>query len=82
MLVTIRYFAAAAHAAGAQEQPLQVPEGTTLAALADRLRGINPQLARVVDRSCFLVDEVAARDLGRPLADGAVVDVLPPFAGG
>lgn len=82
MLVTVRYFAAAAHAAGVEEQPFTLPPGMTLGGLSELLKGVNPQLARVVERSCFLVDEVAARDLGRPLADGCVVDVLPPFAGG
>jgi molybdopterin converting factor small subunit len=39
-------------------------------------------LARVLDRCSYLLDEVAVRDRDVPLHDGAVVDVLPPFAGG
>jgi molybdopterin synthase sulfur carrier subunit len=82
MIVTIRYFAAAAHAAGVDEESREVPEGTTLTALSQSLKTANTQLAAVLERSCFLVDEIAVRDLGRPLAGGSVVDVLPPFAGG
>ena len=33
-------------------------------------------------RCSYLLDEVAVRDRALVLADGAVVDVLPPFAGG
>ena len=39
-------------------------------------------LGRVLDRCSFLLDEIAVRDRDLPLRDGALVDVLPPFAGG
>jgi len=39
-------------------------------------------LARVLDASSLLLDEVAVRDRSRPLTAGATLDVLPPFAGG
>jgi hypothetical protein len=39
-------------------------------------------LARVLDRYSFLLDEIAVRDRDPPLHDDALVDVLPPFAGG
>ena len=41
-----------------------------------------PPLERILARSSFLLNEVAIRDRATVLADGDVVDVLPPFAGG
>jgi molybdopterin synthase sulfur carrier subunit len=79
----IRYWAAARDAADVAEEPYDA--GTlaeALAAAADR-RG--DDFARVVGRSSFLVDgaPVGARDhRAVVLADGATVEVLPPFAGG
>jgi len=41
-----------------------------------------PELARVLSRSSFLINGVAAKDHSRPLSPGDTVDILPPFAGG
>ena len=80
-LVTMRYWAAAKEAAGVAEQ--QVAADTLAAALA--AVGPSARLSAVLARSSFLID-------GQPvgtraaeaiiLADGAIVEVLPPFAGG
>jgi molybdopterin synthase sulfur carrier subunit len=40
------------------------------------------KLARVLTACSFLVDGTSTRDRALALAPGAVVDVLPPFAGG
>ncbi len=81
--VTVRYFAAARAAAGVETEPVELPAGGTVdAALAAVRASHGPGLARVLDRCSFLLDEVAVRDRAAPLADGAVLDVLPPFAGG
>ncbi|MFJ2030617.1 MoaD/ThiS family protein [Streptosporangium sp. NPDC087985] len=78
----IRYWAAAKDAAGVAEEPF---EAATLAELVTRITGGRDELARVVLRSSFLVD---GEPVGRRahdavvLADGATVEVLPPFAGG
>lgn len=77
--VTVRYFAAAAEAAGCEGETLDadgVP-GLREAMLARH----GDALAAVLDRCSLLVDGVHA-DAAPPLADGARVDVLPPFAGG
>ena len=79
-MVTVRYWAGARAAAGCREE--QVDAGTVgdlLAAI-----GVRPPLARVLSASSLLVDGSAVRreDSAHPLAGGAVVDVLPPFAGG
>lgn len=81
----MRYFGAAKAATGVGEERL--PGGRTLDAVLDELRARRsspgaPPLARVLDRSSFLLNEVALRDTSTVLADGDVLDVLPPFAGG
>ena len=80
--VTVRYFAAAAEAAGVEEETLAVADaGTTVAELRDLLVDrYGAAMARVVANGSFLVDGVVRRDGAAPL--GASVDVLPPFAGG
>nr|WP_312858392.1 MoaD/ThiS family protein [Pseudonocardia pini] len=81
--VEVRYFAAAKSAAGTQAETLEVPTGASVAALAEILAERHgPEFARVLARCSFLVDEIAVRDRERVLPEGAVVDVLPPFAGG
>ena len=80
--VTVRYFAAAAEAAGVEEETLAAADaGTTVGELRDLLVDrYGAAMARVVANGSFLVDGVVRRDGGAPL--GASVDVLPPFAGG
>ena len=83
--VTIRYWAAAKAAAGVPEESVEA--GTLAAALAAAVAGRAPDdpLHAVLARSSFLVN---ADPVGRAakesvaLEDGAVVEVLPPFAGG
>ena len=83
LTVTVRYFAGAKAAAGTRSETLTVPTGTTLADLLLAVAADHGEaLARVLASSSLLVDETAARDRAAPLTDGAVVDVLPPFAGG
>ena len=77
--VLIRYFAAAAEAAGVEEETLpSVPTvGELRASLIERH---GDGMRRVLASGSFLVDGVVSRDDAR--AVGARVDVLPPFAGG
>ncbi len=83
--VTIRYWAAAKDAAGMPEESI---EAVTLRdALNVVVAGRKPdtRLADVITRSSFLVN---ADPVGRSakelivLDEGAVIEVLPPFAGG
>jgi molybdopterin synthase sulfur carrier subunit len=77
--VTIRYFAAAAEAAGREEESL--PAMATVGELRALLvRTYGDAMARVLASGSFLVDGVVSRDDSRTL--GLRVDVLPPFAGG
>lgn len=83
--VIIRYWASAKEAAGVQEESV---EAITLSDLLNTVvvsRKPDGRLADVLARSSFLVN---ADPVGRSprqsilLDDGAVVEVLPPFAGG
>ena len=79
----VRYFAAARAAAGTETEKVQLVEGATVDDLVDALAaGHGPELARVLERCSYLLDEVAVRDRSQTVADGATLDVLPPFAGG
>ena len=83
--VTIRYWAAAKEAAGVGEE--SVDAATLRDALAAAVAGRVPdtRLAAIIARSSFLVN---ADPVGRAaresivLSEGAVIEVLPPFAGG
>ena len=74
----MRYFAAAAEAAGRESETIEASTvGELRAILAERY---GDDMRRVLASGSFLVDGVVSRDDGREL--GARVDVLPPFAGG
>lgn len=82
-IIKVRYFAGAQAAAGTAGEQLELAGersvGDVITELGTR-RGA--PLQRVLAASSFLVDGVAVRDRGAAIADGAQLDVLPPFAGG
>ncbi|MCU1625642.1 MAG: molybdenum cofactor biosynthesis protein MoaD [Pseudonocardia sp.] len=81
--LTVRYFAAARAAAGTTSETVEIPAGTSVEELAEILAARHgAELAKVLPRCSYLVDEVAVRDRALELTHGATVDVLPPFAGG
>ncbi|OHU31184.1 molybdopterin synthase sulfur carrier subunit [Mycobacteroides franklinii] len=82
MSIRIRYFAAAAAAAGLQEESVELPPGASFDDLTRHLATKGPELERVLARCSFLYDGVAVRDRSSQPESGSVVDVLPPFAGG
>ena len=78
--VTVRYFAGARAAAGVDTESREAASldqlvGQIVAEHGDRLE-------RVLTACSFLIDGAQARDRAVALSPGAVVDVLPPFAGG
>ena len=81
-IVTLRYWAAAKQAAGIAEETVSADTlGAALAAAAGR----GAALRAVLARSSFLIDgdPVGSRPPDSvSLRDTAVVEVLPPFAGG
>jgi molybdopterin converting factor small subunit len=81
-VVTMRYWAAAKDAAGVAEQTVTAD---TLAAALQVIGTTGSRLSSVLARSSFLIDghPVGTRAAEAvALADGAVIEVLPPFAGG
>lgn len=79
--ITVRYFAAAAEAAGRDEERWDPSPARTLAALRAELgERYGEPMRKVLRSGSFLVDGTVRRDGGE--IRGAVVDVLPPFAGG
>jgi molybdopterin converting factor small subunit len=80
--VVIRFWAGAREAAGHDRETVQA---ATVAEVLAELRGRGGSLADVVARSSVLLDGRVLRpdrDGGIDLADGQVLEVLPPFAGG
>ncbi len=77
--VRVRYFAAAADAAGLEEEslPFVATVGELRSLLIERYGN---GMSRVLASGSFLVDGVVSRDDARAI--GSRVDVLPPFAGG
>lgn len=81
--VAVRYFAAAAEAAGRDAERVEVPADATVGELLDLLAARHGDaLDAVAARCALLVDGVLHRDRDEPVGAPARVDVLPPFAGG
>ena len=78
--VRVRYFAAAAEAAGCEEELLKLDEPTLGALRAQLESRYGAPMQRVMRSGSFLVDTIVSRDPERAIS--ATVDVLPPFAGG
>ncbi|MGN7860738.1 MoaD/ThiS family protein [Microbacterium sp. 22303] len=82
--ITVRYFAAAAEAAGRDQEQLIVDGPDALSTVgtlrAELLGRYGDPMAKVLRSGSFLVDGKVSRDDSRPL--GETVDILPPFAGG
>jgi len=79
-MVTVRYFAAAAEAAGVQTEALAACTVGELRSAMVAAHGAD--LERVLTRCSVLVGGQRLEDAAAPLADGDLADVLPPFAGG
>lgn len=79
--ITVRYFAAAAEAAGRDHEQLAFDSAPTVGDLHDRLLATyGDAMARVLRSGSFLVDGTVSRDRAQPA--GTSIDVLPQFAGG
>jgi molybdopterin synthase sulfur carrier subunit len=75
--IIVRFWAGAQRAAGHAEELLSAE---TVGELRETLAG-RSELSPICGVASFLVDGLQASNATR-LATGAVVDVLPPFAGG
>ncbi len=77
-MTRVRYFAAAAEAAGTDAEERTEP---TLAGLRAAVVSDHPALADILPRCAVMVDGVRSDD-DRSLDGVELIDVLPPFAGG
>ena len=78
MTTRVRYFAAAAEAAGTDAEDRGE---RSLAELRAAVVADHPALADIRPRGAVMVDGGRSDD-DRPLDDAQLIDVLPPFAGG
>ena len=79
-MVTVRYFAGARAVSGTDTESREADSLDQLVGQIVDAHG--DRMARVLTACSFLVDGTQTRDRALPLSPGAVVDVLPPFAGG
>ncbi|MFK0242875.1 MoaD/ThiS family protein [Microbacterium sp. NPDC090281] len=77
-MTRVRYFAAAAEAAGTDSEERGE---TSLVALRAEIVAEHPALAGILPRCAVLVDGVRT-DGDLALDDAELIDILPPFAGG
>lgn len=77
--VTVRYWAGARAAAGVDGETFEAPG--TVGVLVAAMAAAHPDLRPVLPVCSILVDGLAAGSAD-PVPPGAVVEVLPPFAGG
>jgi molybdopterin converting factor small subunit len=78
-VITVRYFAAAAEAAGVDTE--QLPAGPAAQVRAAMVASHGPALDHVLTRCALLADGTRVQD-DDPVPAGTTLDVLPPFAGG
>jgi molybdopterin converting factor small subunit len=84
-MVTMRYWAAAKQAAGVAQETLSADTLAEALATALANRGAPTDFQAVLARSSFLVNGEQAGGRAAEtvrLQEGAVIEVLPPFAGG
>lgn len=84
-IVTVRYWAAAKQLAGVAEERLTASTLAEALAAATARRDGAGEFEAVLARSSFLVNGVQAGTRGPAtvvLDEDAVIEVLPPFAGG
>jgi molybdopterin synthase sulfur carrier subunit len=79
-VIRVRYFAAAAEAAGVDAETFDAATAGELRAAMVDAHGA--ELDRVLTRCSLLAAGHRLDDDAEPLTEGVLVDVLPPFAGG
>jgi molybdopterin converting factor small subunit len=84
-IVTLRYWAAAREAAGTAEETITAETLAEALAAASARAGQDTRFLAVLARSSFLIDGAPVGIRAKHaviLDDAAVIEVLPPFAGG
>lgn len=83
--VTLRYWAALRAAAGESEQQIEAVTLSDALQVALSAHAETPRFSSVLGICAIVVDETPVGSLDHSevsLTDGAVIDLLPPFAGG
>lgn len=79
--VKVRYFAAAADAAGRTEETIELEDDHTLGHLSNVLaQRYGTRMAGIVGVAAFMQEGAITRD--RSLTAASEVDIMPPYAGG
>ena len=81
-MTTIRYFAAAAEATGLESEDVTLAENATVADLTTGITARYPAITGVLALCALIADGVRLDGPDAPLGEPALIDVLPPFAGG
>jgi molybdopterin converting factor subunit 1 len=81
MNLTVHLFARARELAGAELIAVELPPGSTVAALHAALAALFPAMGTLLERSVIAVNHDTA-DAGRVIDDGDEVAVIPPVSGG
>jgi molybdopterin converting factor subunit 1 len=79
--VRVLYFAVARELAGVREEMIELDEGATIATARRAIESRHPALLATDARLRAARNEVFATDT-EPLADGDVLALIPPVAGG
>lgn len=81
MQVRIRYFASLREAVGAPEEPLELPDGATVAQARSLLAERRPALAKLLPACAAAINRGYAQ-ADTPLSEGAELVFIPPLGGG
>ncbi len=81
MQVRLRYFASLREAAGVAEEPLELPDGATVAQARTLLAERRPALAPLLPACAVAIDRSYAQPEA-PLTAGAELAFIPPLGGG
>ncbi|MDZ7958456.1 MAG: MoaD/ThiS family protein [Aulosira sp. DedQUE10] len=79
--ITVKLFAAYQEAYGASELVLELPNGTPVRAVCDRLIGEHPELRQLRDITRFGINLIFVEP-DTPLQNGDEVVLIPPVSGG
>lgn len=80
-VITVRYWAGARAAAGVEEETLVMAAGARLGELIAELSTRHTALVEVLPACSLLLDGLRS-DYSAAIEGSAVLEVLPPFAGG
>ena len=81
MIASVRMFARARDLAGVEAVSVELPGGATVGDLRRRLADRVPDLAALLPRCAFAVNEEYAGDEA-PIPAGAEIALIPPVSGG